>query len=611
MQRRLNSARTWRGPRSTRLYRGGYSTYTRGQRTVALARTGMIGGTVRRAIGNANAAATGTDRTDVALKGMLQIPVKVSVDGSGKLSESQNCGMVALPVWQLLQNTKYWNYYKDLFQQVGLAGFSAKITGNNAGSVVLASGLSSVTTFIGYDRNGIDGWVDDSDVKFDENAQAGSYENVYMVQYGRKQVSMKQKVMAAVSNGTVRQKAWSPGNAFYTHVSCFPSTLTEKQELVETDNMGITRVIKPDPDEVKWPNGDEVDDPPGKLIQIGFPSGLNSTSIQRMTKDWIVDETGSDGEIMSMTSRANFNTYVGEAGKGVEWDPVILIGVFNVPNTAAVNAEQVFTFTMDFTCMCSFRGTKDGVWDLGDNKSKSITLTGQALNLNVKENGIIQRLGQYNEISLNVNVPQNVSKQSCKYLNLITWNPRGNDTSWHMVRSFDLSAATNWYLLANADGSTDRVSLMNLGAWTLYIWVIKTENGNWRIISIYNASGTERGNFSPSAIFGISGEEATQGMVQAYKWTGGQSLGMSEKMILAVSSENSTLLGNAVSFNVGMVDGDDSLSNNTEFGEVFISDSNIILEGAEETLETLIATDENNSTQPDDLNSNIKKETLG
>lgn len=586
MQRRITQ---WYGARPIRLsQRQGF--YTRQRRAFNAAVGGQATGTVKRALGNYDASKRGVDRTDVVLKGMLQIPVEVNVDGSGETKAGNNCGMVALPVWQLLQNTKYWSYYKDLFQQVQLSGFSAKITGNNAGSVVLASGLSSVTTFIGYDRNGINGWIDVEKSKVTKDDDVGTYEYMYMVQYGKKTETMKNKVMAAVSNGTVRQKAWSPGNAFYTHVSCFPSSMTEKQEIVDTANMGNTLVLRVD-------NENSTDkDMPYRILQVGFPSGLDSSSINSMTQDSIVE---GDGENMGYKLEKNYNTYLGTAARGVEWDPVILIGVFNVPSSDYSNAKQVFTFTMDFSCMCSFRGTKDGTWDLGDNnKKKSITLTGQTLNLNITENGIIQRMGQYNNVLVDVRVPQNVSKQDIKFLNLWKWqiltNPREESMTW----SFPLEAVANWTLLIQKTGDVNNNQLMTLNPWTVYVFMLRaSDGGDWRIIAVWNASGVERTNFSPSAIFGISSLEGIDCMFSTHVV---QDTSDSTHLKLALSSSDATHSGDAVAINVGKMDMNDGAGDNTEYGEIWVTDYNMNILNAGETLERLQYLDEQEHTQPDD-----------
>lgn len=324
------------------------------------------GGMKRRAIGNMMASKKGTDNSESVIQGMLNVPIVVDTTSSANYSSGE---VVAIPIWQLLFNSEYWPKMKDLWEQVKITGVRCKLLGNSAASTVLASGLSSVGVLVAMDRNGVDGVL--AAPAFQDDDLAGTKRGAYIMYLNG---SPATNVNKALAYGSCKTKNWSPGNAFYQWVSCYPSSMSEKDPWLNCDD-GLANIG------IKGATGSGTD----TTYELGYPNGL------------------------TLISQNKYNGVNG-AYKSFGFDPVLLIGVYNIPMVSSSSQlRQTFTFSLEFkiaTCWRGPRGQKTDIYnniklDPPEETPRAITLNYTA---NTPEGGDVQE-GLFNKVTVNVNVP--------------------------------------------------------------------------------------------------------------------------------------------------------------------------------------------------------------
>lgn len=293
------------------------------------------------AYGNFRAAATNRDQSNVVLQGIISVPVKVTPASTAtefKYSAS-NGDAIGVSIWQALMSTQYFSYYKSMYDQVKLNGFRCKVIGNSASTLTLASGLSTVGTVIAVDRSGVDGYLStDIEKPKDTDQNAWVRYMPYIVPTSNNpQVTEEgyERVSRILSYGSAKSKPWSPGNAYTQYVSAYARTAQEKQEWISTDKLFLSRM--------KHNAGASS----AKGILYGFPCGVSNNGQPNdqhhiYTNDYIVYPYGN--------------------GRQCNWDPVVLVGVYNVAlgDKDEVGVEQLFSFTLEFKVDVSFRGTRNG-----------------------------------------------------------------------------------------------------------------------------------------------------------------------------------------------------------------------------------------------------------
>lgn len=359
-----------RGGRSAGYARYGYIVPYRGAARGSSGRGGRTigrGGMMFRAKGNMIASKQQRDSATVVLQGMMNVPITVNTQNANPVS---NGAVVGLSIWQLLFNTKFWEHYKEMWDQVKMMGFRCRIIGNSAATTVLASGLSSVGVVTAVDRTSIPGGVMAPAFMPDEQ-QNGNWKPAIILNPG-KAGNSEEMINAALSYGSCKTKNWSPGNAFYQWVSCYPSTMNEKEHWIETDNAIITAGV--------WQGaaGNQ------KLV-MGYPSGLDMES-----------------ENMALT--ASGQTRMG-SNNPPGFNPVMLLGIYNIPQTTATSA-QVFTFSIEYKIPCTFRGARSGNQDAAALvRAVAPPDSGQLLEVNITENGDrIFNEGPYDPVVIKTNV---------------------------------------------------------------------------------------------------------------------------------------------------------------------------------------------------------------
>ena len=357
-------------------------------------RYGYMSRTAKRAKGNIRASTKMRDRADVTVQGIVNVPIKASVQGTAVVGSS--AGTMALSVWQLVMLSNFYDSYKTMYDQVKLGGFSCKVIGNSASSVTLASGLSSVGTVVAFDRNGVPGHpvkVDNFTVqKYGSNEYTPFIE---MVNADDTAYDGNASVNQILSYGSRKSKPWSPGNAFTQYISGYAQTAQEMQEWLQTDQLLKTYT--------------QVDGN-GKAgtYYLGCPSGISR----------LYYDHADDGE------EIDAKKYVNSDG-GLytpRWNPVVLLGVYNVPIASQGTGEQTFSFTIEYKASLSFRGLRSGIGIANGNlKSNNDTLTtayvsanpGQTYTMSAPDGTV------YNKIEVNVAPPETEVKE-------VTVSP-GND----------------------------------------------------------------------------------------------------------------------------------------------------------------------------------------
>lgn len=270
------------------------------------------------------------DQLNTTIQGILQVPIQVHAPDAAQynnntLTYASSGDVVGFSIWQAIMSSQFYMNYKKMYDSVKLNGFRCKITGNSAASLTLASGLSSVTTAVAWDRNGISGLV------FRQGAvpdQAGTLPKtpVPFMRPGTIANTGPARVNRLLSYGSVKQKPWSPGNAFTQYISGYAQTAQETQQWIPTEKLDVTYVSKQAGQNLQW--------------HVGFPSGLAYAG-DRLTS------TVSDVSIPY-------------TGGSVAFDPVVMLGVFDVP-VANPASDPVFTFSVEYKVDVSFRGTRSGL----------------------------------------------------------------------------------------------------------------------------------------------------------------------------------------------------------------------------------------------------------
>lgn len=432
------------------------------------------GGMKRRAIGNMMASKKGTDNSESVIQGMLNVPIVVDTTSSANYSSGE---VVAIPIWQLLFNSEYWPKMKDLWEQVKITGVRCKLLGNSAASTVLASGLSSVGVLVAMDRNGVDGVL--ASPTFQDDDLAGTKRGAYIMYLNG---SPATNVNKALAYGSCKTKNWSPGNAFYQWVSCYPSTMSEKDPWLNCDD-GMPNIG------IKGTTGSGTD----TTYELGYPNGL------------------------TIISQDKYGGYNG-AYRSFGFDPVLLIGVYNIPMVSSSSQlRQTFTFSLEFkiaTCWRGPRGQKTDIYnniklDPPEETPRAITLNYTA---NTPEGGDVQE-GLFNKVTVNVNVPTTAppSEEIPTELNLnFTSNtPAEGETHEGLynkvnvkvdVPSITPTPVAAWIRIGEEGGginlltgltredSTSNISIPN-GSWYLCL----KQNGNiWNIVWFDNETGNPK-----------------------------------------------------------------------------------------------------------------------
>uniref|UniRef100_A0AAU8H4W9 Cap n=1 Tax=CRESS DNA virus TaxID=3138951 RepID=A0AAU8H4W9_9VIRU len=451
-----------RGGRELHLRRKRFSTPWRKRATY---RSTMYYGTMRsRARGNILASTRGTDTAESVIQGMLNVPITVKTTTSSTFS---NGNVVALPVWQLMFNSEYWPKMKDLWEEVKITGVECKLLGNSAASTVLASGLSSVGVLVAVDRNGVNGAL--TPPGFKESDAAGTKRGAYMMYLDG---TTSSNVNNALAYGTCRTKNWSPGNAFYQYISCYPSSMSEKDPWLNCDDgMANLAVLH---------TGD-----PRVTYELGYPNGMTIAAQNKYE--------GSNG------------TY-----RSFGFDPVLLIGVYNVPMVAGSTdgANQTFTFSLEFKIATCWRGPRGQKNDISENvraEPPSGTPTALVLNYtsNTPEGGDVHN-GLFNEVTVNVDVPN--GEEIAEVLtqtfteDTLTGTPWIKKGLYDEVRIFVKTKKVMKYCAVAGSGRKldmildcekvspgGNVEVDGTGGWVLYYY-LDAEKNKWRLEFLVNTA---------------------------------------------------------------------------------------------------------------------------
>lgn len=299
--------------------------------------------TARRAKGNIRASLQMRDQSNVTLQGIVQVPVSVSnlnnggdedrpISISGAYASTGNA--VGISIWQLAFLSQFYNNYKNMYDQMKLNGFRCKILGNSASTLTMASGLSSVSVVTAFDRNGISGVPFSATVPADNQSVRSPYLNIT----GTSLAAVNQ----VLSYGSAKSKPWSPGNSFNQWISGYAQTAQETQQWISTDKLKASKLSTIVEEAAR-----------SRIWSLGYPSGLSNPGI--------FDADSRDPEAMDEGDGAKYSkTAQAISSSPIYWDPVVLLGVYNVPRIQGNVADQVFTFTVEYKIDVSFRGTRSG-----------------------------------------------------------------------------------------------------------------------------------------------------------------------------------------------------------------------------------------------------------
>lgn len=326
-----------------------------------------------RAKGNMIASRQQRDSATVVLQGMVNVPITVTTQNTNPVS---NGAVVGISMWQLLFNTKFWENYKDMWDQVKLMGFRCRIIGNSAASTVLASGLSSVGVVTAVDRTSIPGWIT-APVFDTEEQEMNAFKPAIVINPGSPG-NNENMINTALSYGSCKTKNWSPGNAFYQWVSIYPSTLEEKESWIATNEAVVTGG--------RWKGSAD-----NEQLIMGYPSGLEPASEER--------------QLLSLGASG----YV--SGRKVGFNPVLFLGIYNIPQATGA-ASQTFTFSLEYKIPCTFRGARSGNQDAAAVRMvKGPSAT--PLSVEITENGDkIFDEGPYNPVLIKASVVPKLNEEA-------------------------------------------------------------------------------------------------------------------------------------------------------------------------------------------------------
>lgn len=455
----------YRGSTALRLRRKKFST-PYGRRTTY--RSTMYYGNMRtRARGNIEASKRGTDCAETVIQGMLNVPITVTTTTTATYSNGE---VVAIPIWQLMFNSEYWPKMKDLWDEVKITGVQCKLLGNSAASTVLASGLSSVGVLVAIDRNGVSGSLKSPGWKGDE--LEGTKKGAFIMYLDG---SSAENVNNALAYGSCRTKNWSPGNAFYQWISCYPSSLSEKDPWLNCDD-GMANLA-----EFRGAGNPTI-------FELGFPNGMNVKSQNNYS--------GMNG---------NFRSF--------GFDPVLLIGVYNVPMVAASStvARQTFTFSLEFKIATVWRGPRGQKTDISNNISLEPTPQATELDLNYTSNtpaGGDIHTGLFKKVTVRVDVPQNEDVPTT-FNHIFTEDTGASGVSyeglWNRINITVLTRKTAYYFKPGQNAGylsltqnmqkipENRTINVPDGNWLLQIYKDDAYNpGVWVVTWLYNSSGNEK-----------------------------------------------------------------------------------------------------------------------
>lgn len=360
------------------------------------------------------AARQGRDSQQVTLKGNYNIQLKTKTEGVGS-----GC-YVGISIWQLLLGTTYFENYRDMYDEVRLDGFRARIIGNSAGTITLASGLSSVATAVAYDRNGITGRINKAVRGTSEVGQWTWTPEVelfrpFTVSGTTKTFSGLSELDQILSYGTCKTRNWSPGNAFSQYLSIYPKDMQEKIQYVSVDKLRsslITGTVD---------TYNTTSNAPEWAVRKGFPSGLGRTPA---ALNW-------GGEIISADMSSTLQNFT---DKGADFDPVMFVAVYNIP-TLTSSGEQTFVFTMEYSVTCTFRGARSGALTTSPLSGAQNNLTGtlegaDAVRVESYAYPTITSNGTYNINALTVGYPEGTLTRTARVtVNVPTGGGEAADTT--------------------------------------------------------------------------------------------------------------------------------------------------------------------------------------
>ena len=313
----------------------------------------------RRTRGNFRAGRQGTDSTNVTIQGMTTLPIRVTTSNA----YTTNGQALGISIWQLLINSDFYANYATMYDELRMNGFRLKIIGNSAGTTVLASGLSSAGTVVALDRNGVRG----KPATFRGGEDGGTTANPFIeLDETEKSRSWQQ----ALSYGSAKIKSWSPGNAFQQWISANVSSMIEKSQYVKTQELT-----------------------PSRVRTTGSGAGAQQQYIQGFPSGFVAGQ--------GATALGNqFTRWTGTSD--ISFDPAILLGVYNVPNTqAGVEAEQIFTFSIEFKIDVTFRGVRRSTF----NDVMQGAGADRTMSLRVENNGQLSvDVGDYTTLALTTDV---------------------------------------------------------------------------------------------------------------------------------------------------------------------------------------------------------------
>lgn len=301
------------------------------------------------------------DQSNVTIQGMTTLPINVTTSDQ----DTSNGGALGISVWQLLINSDFYANYATMYDEIRMNGFRMKIIGNSAGTTILASGLSSVGTVVALDRNGVRGRP--------LQVVRGTLGDVIPDPYIQLEASGRNTPwQQALSYGSAKIKSWSPGNAFQQWISAYASNMMEKAQYVKTQS------LRPTTSTIENGEGGTR-----RTYAQGFPSGFRLGVTEGDADETYTPSTETDD---------------------VAFDPVILLGVYNVPQTT-VATTQTFTFSIEYKVDVTFRGVRRSTFtrQIMDNiQGEQVEKT---LNMLVTSNGIQNiDIRGYTDLALTTNV---------------------------------------------------------------------------------------------------------------------------------------------------------------------------------------------------------------
>lgn len=154
----------------------------------------------RRANGNMRAARQQRDVASVTVNKIASIAMTLVTD---PVNQTTIANTAALPIWNQLRESEYFNNYAGMFDQVRVNKVRVKVTGQNTSNSAV-----SPTVCLAFDRNGLDF----SATKIPDFQRLSTY-----------------------SSANIRQ--WSTGNAFIMYQTIYPTTMGEKSQYIPTASL--------------------------------------------------------------------------------------------------------------------------------------------------------------------------------------------------------------------------------------------------------------------------------------------------------------------------------------------------------------------------------------